>query len=41
MKSKGRKVGSDPTALLLGTYLDLPHHVHALRHLPEHHVLPI
>lgn len=23
------------------TYLDLPDHVHALRHLPEHHVLPV
>lgn len=40
MNPQGRKdsAPSIPPAL---TYLDLPHHIHALCHLPEHHVLPV
>uniref|UniRef100_A0A8C3E215 Uncharacterized protein n=1 Tax=Corvus moneduloides TaxID=1196302 RepID=A0A8C3E215_CORMO len=42
MKSSGQEghgvCPQHPSAL---TYLDLPHHIHALRHLPEHHVLPV
>lgn len=42
MNPQGWKEGGlclqHPPAL---TYLDLPHHIHALCHLPEHHVLPI
>lgn len=40
-KHKTLRWEGDGGSAVSGTHLDLPHHVHALRHLAEHHVLPV
>lgn len=41
MEARRWVVGETHSPPHCGTHLNLPHHIHALRHLPKHHVLPI